>query len=119
MRQHAIEHESHVVVFEELGYRQHAFGFRVSASGCWDRAACFASRDSRGGCLHMSRGGGCLYMSCGRAKVHNFFRQGEYTGLAGDDQEAVMGLATDPTRPLQATIIHRTVETVSCQRFRN
>jgi hypothetical protein len=53
----------------------------------------------------------------GIAKVHDFFGQGEDSWLAGDDKEAVMGLAAEPTGPLQAAVVEGTIETVACQGF--
>jgi len=53
------------------------------------------------------------------AQVHDLFGYGEDAGLAGDEQETVVGLAAEPTRPVKATVVERTVETVPCQRLRN
>ena len=49
------------------------------------------------------------------AEIHDFFGDGEDAGLAGDEQEAVMGLAAEPARPVQAAIVERTIETVARQ----
>jgi hypothetical protein len=52
-------------------------------------------------------------------EVHDFFGQGEDAGLAGDEEEAMVGLATEPARPVKAAIIEGTIESVACQRLGN
>jgi hypothetical protein len=44
-------------------------------------------------------------------------RRGEDAGFAGDEQEAVMGVAAEPARPVETAIVERTIETVAGQRF--
>jgi hypothetical protein len=50
-------------------------------------------------------------------QIHDFFGQGEDAGLAGDEQQAVMGFAAEPARPVKATIVQGTIKTVARQRF--
>jgi hypothetical protein len=52
-----------------------------------------------------------------RTEVHDFFGYGEDAGLAGDGEEAVMRVATEPARPAKAAIVKRTIETVTRERF--
>jgi len=47
---------------------------------------------------------------------HDFFGQGEDAGLAGDVEEAVLGIAVEPTRPLQTAKVDGTIKTVARQR---
>ncbi len=106
VRQHAVEDEGHVFVFEELGYGQHASGFRLPGA-----PFCFAQGRWTDQWVYRHRSGGAI-------RAEDFFSQGEDARPAGNYQKTVVRLAAEPTRPLQATIIHRTVETVSCQRLR-
>jgi hypothetical protein len=70
------------------------------------------------GCSYMSIAAGCLHMglagsqSAAGAEVHDFFGQGEDARFAGNYQEAVGGIAAEPTRPLQSTRIHGAIEAV-------
>jgi hypothetical protein len=50
-----------------------------------------------------------------RRDVHDFFGEGEDAGFAGDEQEAVMGIAAEPARPMEAAIVQGTIETVARQ----
>ena len=59
------------------------------------------------------------HMGSGAIQVHDFFGYGEDAGLAGDEQEAVMGFAAEPARPVQTTVVKGTVEAVARQRFGN
>jgi hypothetical protein len=56
---------------------------------------------------------------CVRRHVDYLFSQGEDAGLAGNLEEAMGGVAAEPTRPLEAAIVDRTIEAVPGQRFRN
>jgi len=47
----------------------------------------------------------------------DLFGEGEDAGLAGDEQETVMGLAAKPARPVKAPIVEGTIETVARQTF--
>jgi hypothetical protein len=49
--------------------------------------------------------------------VHDLLGYGEDPRLAGDEQEAVMGLAAEPTRPVKAAIVEGTIKTVTRQRL--
>jgi hypothetical protein len=51
------------------------------------------------------------------AAVHDFFGYGEDAGFAGDEEEAVMRLAAEPTRPVKAAIVQGTIETVARERL--
>jgi hypothetical protein len=53
----------------------------------------------------------------GCSPVRDLFGYGEDAGFAGDEQEAVMGLAAEPARPTEAAIVHGTIKTVAGQRF--
>jgi hypothetical protein len=53
---------------------------------------------------------GCFDMS-------DFFGDGEDAGFAGDEEEAVMGLAAEPTGPAEAAIVEGAIETVARQRL--
>ena len=37
--------------------------------------------------------------------MHDLFRYGKNTRLAGNEEQAVMGIAAEPSRPVQATIV--------------
>jgi hypothetical protein len=50
-----------------------------------------------------------------RRNIHDLFGEGEDAGLAGDEQEAVMGIAAEPARPVEAAIVQGTIETVARQ----
>src|SRR5579871_3235030 len=96
LREHAVEDERHVVIFEELGDGEHA------ARGLWSSAIGFRiqavfrrfAQGLRGGRLHMSN----LSHVSRVGHMRNLFGQGEYTWLAGDRQKTVVGLATEPAR---------------------
>jgi hypothetical protein len=45
----------------------------------------------------------------------DFFGYGEDAGLAGDEEEAMNGLAAEPTRPVEATVVEGAVKTVASQ----
>jgi hypothetical protein len=47
------------------------------------------------------------------AKRRNFFGDGEDAGLAGNDEEAMRGIAAGPTRPLQAARVDGAIKTVT------
>jgi hypothetical protein len=53
------------------------------------------------------------------AKVHNLFGDGEDARFAGDDEEAVRRIATEPVGPLQAARVDGTIEAVPGQRIGN
>jgi hypothetical protein len=76
--EHAVEDESHVVVFGELKDGEHAAAAASRA---------LLIRTAEGGCPHMSVAG---------AEIHDLLSDGEDAGLAGDDEEAVRGIATEP-----------------------
>jgi len=46
-------------------------------------------------------------------QVHDFFGYGKDAGLAGNEQEAVSGLAAKPTRPMKPAIVQGAIETVT------
>jgi hypothetical protein len=48
-------------------------------------------------------------------EVYDFFGDGEYSRFAGDQEEAVGGLAAEPAGPLKAAIVQGTIETVARQ----
>jgi hypothetical protein len=48
---------------------------------------------------------------------NDFFGYGEDSGLAGDLEEAVEGLAAEPAGPVEAAVVEGAVETVAHQRF--
>ena len=54
-------------------------------------------------------------VSTGGPQVHDLFRNCEDTGFAGDDEEAVRGIAPEPARPLQAARIDRPIKAVPGQ----
>lgn len=56
-------------------------------------------------------------MSVVVAQIHDLFGQGEDAGLAGDDQEAVGRIATEPARPLQAAGVNGAIEAVPGKRI--
>jgi hypothetical protein len=51
------------------------------------------------------------------AQAHDFFGYGEDAGFAGDEEEAVMGVAAEPAGPVKTAIVEGTIETVARQRF--
>jgi hypothetical protein len=51
----------------------------------------------------------------GSAERRYFFGDGEDSGLAGDYQEAMRGVAEEPARPLQAAGIDGAIEAVPDQ----
>ncbi|MGB8761183.1 MAG: hypothetical protein WCD01_09845 [Candidatus Sulfotelmatobacter sp.] len=138
--EHAVEGEGHVVVFGELKDREHAFGgggigvgavpsglsshlraypgltsganeCRPFGAGTWSFGRYLTTQQSIFSTTQQSIFRLCLR----RAQVHDFFGQGEDAGLAGDDEEAMGGIAAEPARPLQAARVHGAVETVPGQ----
>jgi hypothetical protein len=117
--EHAVESEGHVVVFGELEDCEHAaFGrscgiaseqqvprLRKIVRFADDLGS--ARNDSIYGAGEL---GGCLHRGIVTAQVHDFFGQGEDAGLAGDYQETVRGIATEPARPLQAAGVNGAIE---------
>ncbi|MGB8732859.1 MAG: hypothetical protein WCC99_16540, partial [Candidatus Sulfotelmatobacter sp.] len=55
----------------------------------------------------------------GSAEIQDLLGYREDAGLAGDDEEAVRGIATEPARPLQAVWVDGTIEAVPGQRIGN
>jgi len=54
-------------------------------------------------------------MSIDAPQIHDFFGEGEDAGFAGDDEEAVLGIATEPARPLQAARVDGAIKAVPGQ----
>jgi hypothetical protein len=50
------------------------------------------------------------------AEIKDLFGEGEDARFAGDGEEAVGGIATEPARPLEAARIDGTIEAVTGQR---
>jgi len=116
--EHAVEGEGHVVVFGELEDGQHAFGFAGSSGGATELRSVGQPRTAVPTCLcrrallGSTAEDGCPHRRVARAQVHDVFGQGEDAGLAGDYEEAMSGIATEPARPLQAAWIYGAVEAV-------
>jgi hypothetical protein len=58
---------------------------------------------------------GCPHIGVDGAEVRNLLGEGEDAGFAGDDEEAVRGIATEPARPLQAARVDGTIKAVANQ----
>src|SRR5215831_17014366 len=92
VRDHTVQHVCHVVVFEKLGDCQHMArgpGLRVSTFGFRNGPAPVPHRSVEG----RVRGTDQWVSRHTIRDTHYFFRQREDAGLAGDNQQAVMGLA--------------------------
>ena len=100
---HAIEDEGHVVSLEKLGDSEHA------ARGYAAPGRALLGWTAKGGCPH----------TIWAREADDLLGEGEDTGFARNNQEAVMGFAAEPTGPVQTAIVKRTIEAVSCQRFGN
>jgi hypothetical protein len=72
-------------------------------------------------CARYWRSDECVrrYVIRGGGQVCYFFGYGKDAGFAGDEQEAVVGLAAEPAGPLEAAIVERTIEAVAGQGFGN
>ena len=115
-REHAVEDEGHVVVFEELGDGEHAAGgMRLRASGSRLPELLLqrlSSQYGRGACR-----GAEGRSSTSEPKSMISSATAKTPGLLGTDEEAVMGVAAEPARPAKAAIVERTIETVTRERF--
>ena len=58
-------------------------------------------------------------MICGWGQIHYFLCQGEDAGFAGDDEEAVSGVAAEPAGPLQAAGVDGAIKAVAGQGIGN